>query len=111
MTDELIPKVTRGNFTCPWCDEPNDAAAYVGSDPDKNRAPRPGDIGICASCAKPMVYQEVGKPRRPTEGEWKNLNSDPDVTAARKAIFMSNHGNVSYRDIEVRVTNDDENGE
>lgn len=108
MTDELIPKVTRGDFRCPWCDEPNDAATHIGKE---QVAPKTGDFGLCATCAKPMVYQEVGRPRRPTETEWKQLNADPDITAARKAIFMSNHGNVSYRDIEVRVTNDDENGE
>jgi hypothetical protein len=51
-----------------------------------------------------MVYQEHGKPRRPTESEWKGLNASREITQARKAIFMSNSGNVSYRDLDVRVT-------
>ena len=104
MSDDLIPaKVTRGNFPCPWCDEQNDAAIHLS---DSSRSPSAGDIGLCASCARPMVYQEHGKPRRPTETEWKVLNADRNMTAARKAIFMSNRGNVSYRDLEVKVVGD-----
>lgn len=102
---DLIDNVTRGNFPCPWCDEPNDAAALLKG---VHAAPRPGDVALCASCAKPSIYQEHGKPRRPTETEWKKINADESITRARKAIFMGNRGNVSYRDLEVQVRGDDD---
>jgi hypothetical protein len=103
MSDLIPSHVTRGDFTCPWCDERNDSAIYLG---DEGRSPKLGDIGLCAACARPMVHQEHGKPRRPTETEWKELNANRAITDARKAIFMSNHGNVSYRDLDVTVTDD-----
>jgi len=95
MSDLFDTEVTRGNYTCPWCDEPNDAAA-----------PQAGDVSLCATCAKPSIYQEHGKPRRPTESEWAAINADEGITAARKAIFMGNRGNVNYRDLEVQVRDD-----
>ena len=42
------------------------------------------------------MYQQHGKPRKPTEAEWKKLNDDPDITRLRRAIFMLNKGNVHY---------------
>lgn len=106
MSDLFDRSTTRGNFRCPWCDEPNDAATplYV-----EHATPQPGDISLCASCARPSVYQEHGKPRRPTESEWAQLNADATITAARKAIFMNNHGNVRYDNLEVKVV--DKGGE
>lgn len=101
----LEDRVTRGDYPCPWCDELNDAAIHLRDDVPP-RAPVAGDIGMCASCARPMVYQEHGKPRRPTESEWRELNASTAITATRKAIFMANHGNVHYRDLDVTVTDD-----
>lgn len=105
MSDLIPDRVTRGDYPCPWCDENNDAAIHLRDD-EPPRSPQAGDIGMCATCARPMVYQEVGKPRRPTETEWKELNSSPTITATRKAIFMANHGNVVYRDLDVTVSDD-----
>lgn len=98
-------RVSRGDWPCPWCNEKNDTAAYLGVEA---RRPEPGDTGLCSTCAKPMIYQEHGKPRRPTESEWKKLNTDEGITAARKAIFMSNHGNINYRDMGIQVHNEDD---
>jgi len=95
---------TRGSYPCPWCDASNDAATSVKY-PDA--VPKPGDIALCISCARPSIYQEHGKPRRPTEAEWRDINNDRSITTLRKSIFMSNHGNVTYRDMDVTVTDDD----
>lgn len=100
-------RTTRGDFPCPWCDEPNDAAVHLG---DKIHRPGPGDIGLCFSCAQPSIYQEHGKPRRPTEAEWKILNDDPGITAKRRAIFMTNmtnKGNVNYGNLGIAIQEDD----
>lgn len=102
MSDLFGDRVTHGDYPCPWCDERNDAAICL----TEKASPSAGDIGVCASCARPMVYQEHGKPRRPTESEWKGLNASTSITATRKAIFMSNRGNVVYRDLDVTVTDD-----
>jgi hypothetical protein len=103
MSDLFNKPPTRGDFPCPWCGEKNDAAI---STREPGAVPRPGDVALCMTCAKPSVYQEHGKPRRPTESEWAVLNADPHITKIRKGIFMSNRGNVCYRDLEVRVTDD-----
>jgi hypothetical protein len=95
---------TRGNYPCPWCGEDNDAATPIK---EPNAVPKAGDIALCATCARPSIYQGHGKPRKPTENEWRDINADRSITKARQAIFMTNHGNVVYRDMDVTVTDDD----
>ena len=87
MSDLFDNRVTRGEYQCPWCETNNDAAIYTG---EEARSPHPGDVGICATCAMPMVYQEFGKPRVPTEGEWGTLNDDDNITKVRRDVFMQN---------------------
>ena len=98
--------VTRGQYACPWCDEANNAA-FSPSEP--TASPKPGDVGICARCAKPMIYQGFGKPRRPTEAEWAEINADEHINALRREMFMlgARHGRVEYQEIEVRTREDE----
>jgi len=96
-------RVSRGDQTCPWCKEANDASMYIGEQEGKVE-PKPGDVGICASCAMPMIYQEFGTPRPPTESEWMALNADDNITRIRRAVFMSNvknGANVVYEDHDL----------
>lgn len=86
-------------MTCPWCGAPNDQALDLSG--EKNREFKPGDPGICFECAHPVMYQEAGPPRKPTEAEWATLNADPKITQIRKLCFMANKGNVSYQDIDI----------
>lgn len=97
MTSNLFDDshISRGDFKCPWCEEPNSVAQPI----DHENTPKPGDPLICATCARPSIVQEHGKPRRPTEQEWKVLNADQHITDTRKATFMMNKGNVDYRDL------------
>lgn len=71
---------------CPWCGEPNDRALSTGED---DRPPRAGDVGLCMSCIMPMIYQEVGKPRVPTDSEWMTINENDNITQLRREVFMS----------------------
>lgn len=93
MSNWMEDRTTRGEFPCPWCDEANDAAIALS---DAKATPKAGDIALCFNCARPAVYQEIGKPRKPTEAEWAVLNADPAITQSRKTIFMNNRGNVRY---------------
>jgi hypothetical protein len=98
MSNWMDDRVTRGHQPCPWCKEQNDASMYVGPNEGKVE-PKAGDVGVCASCAMPMIYQEFGTPRPPTESEWIMLNADDNITRIRKAAFMANV-NSGKREVE-----------
>ena len=100
MTDPLfdIPPQA-GDYPCPWCGEKHDCSLSLNE--DQKATPGPGDVLVCQACACPAIVQEVGKPRRPTESEWKTLNADQNMTELRKSIFMMNKGNVNYHDLDI----------
>lgn len=98
---DLFDGVTRGDFECPWCHTDNDAAIHTGETP---RSPEPGDIGICYSCAMPMVYQEYGKPRSPSESEWATLNADDNITKVRRDVFINHAKMDEVRHIQRGTT-------
>lgn len=97
------PPIT-GSYPCAWCGAANDRSLSLG---DPTATPDPGAVLLCIECAKPSIEQEHGKPRRPTETEWAKINDDPIINKTRKEIFMRNKGNVAYRDLEVRVNQDE----
>jgi hypothetical protein len=106
MSNWMDDRVTRGDQPCPWCNEKNDASMWMGDvkEGEPKVEPKPGDVGICASCAMPMIYQEYGKPRPPVESEWMALNADDNITRIRRAVFMSNvksGANVVYEDHDL----------
>jgi hypothetical protein len=97
---------THGNYECPWCHENNDGAFSLHDEP---RTPQPGDTAICVACIMPMIFQEVGKPRVPTESEWVKINDDNTVTQVRKELFMAKAtiGQVAHHHKGTTVLDDD----
>lgn len=104
-------RITRNdNQTCPWCHAENDASLSMRPD-GEDHTPKTGDVGICAQCVMPLIYQEVGPPRVPTEGEWANINDDDNITKIRRELFMANAkiGKVTRKEGHLQVR--DEGGE
>lgn len=72
-------------YECPKCGTSNDAATGLTT----NNGPQPGDLSLCAYCAWPSVFDVengVLGQRSPTDDEWREIETDPDVIVARVRI-------------------------
>jgi hypothetical protein len=56
---------------CPYCGKMNDAASAPGE-----QAPRPGDLGVCLTCASPLIYDDNLRTRALTEDDWRELTEE-----------------------------------
>ena len=66
--------------TCPYCgkvlDADTEARAQGGG------GPKPGDVGICWGCLRPLVFDENRHRRKPTLAEVAEIDADPVVQEA-----------------------------
>lgn len=55
-----------------------------------HRAPRPGDIAVCAGCGGVTIYDEARRLRKPTAGEMTMIAADPEIgphlTSLQRAV-------------------------
>lgn len=69
-------------IVCAWCGSSNDAQM---GDPGRP-GPEPGDVSLCWYCLGLSVYTETEQGRKPTEEEFQEFVTDPDVIKALLAI-------------------------
>jgi hypothetical protein len=68
---------------CPFCDNALDAD--TGATPGGG-GPKPGDVGICWRCLRPLVFDENLHRRRPTPAEDVEIAGDQIVQAAIRRV-------------------------
>lgn len=64
---------------CPYCDKTLDANTDVTSG---GTGPKPGDVGICWGCLRPLVFDENLHRRKPTLTEVAEIDRHPHVQSA-----------------------------
>lgn len=64
---------------CPYCGKTLDAD--TGATPGGS-GPKPGDVGICWGCLRPLVFDENLHRRMPTLDERSEIAGDPIVQGA-----------------------------
>ena len=64
---------------CPYCAKTLDAD--TGATPGGG-GPKPGDVGICWGCLRPLVFDQNLHRRMPTLAELSEIDGDPLVQAA-----------------------------
>lgn len=71
------------DLTCAWCGKVNEFhdGRYAG------QVPRPGDVLLCWTCRRLSVVTPLHTTRRPIGDELATFATDPDVIAARSAMF------------------------
>jgi hypothetical protein len=69
---------------CPHCGGKLDACGVT--DAGEDRAPQPGDVGVCIHCAGIIVYTDRFTLRMPTPDEEKKALSNPEVQLAQLAV-------------------------
>lgn len=67
---------------CPHCQTTLSATMLVG---EGDHTPEPGDVDVCAYCAKVSLFTTYGL-RVPTTAEKAELDLEPDV---RRAVVMA----------------------
>lgn len=73
---------TQFDAACPYCGTVNTHHDNVNGD----SAPTEGAISICFRCVQPSIYTADLSLRIPTPEERKEIDADPDVIAARRAL-------------------------
>jgi hypothetical protein len=69
---------------CPHCGGKLDAASVA--DPNEDRAPEEGDLGVCIHCAGIIAYADRFTLRKPTPEEEIEALGNPEVQLAQLAV-------------------------
>jgi hypothetical protein len=79
MTGRRMVTHRRPAEPCPYCAKTLDAdtGATAGGS-----GPKPGDVGICWGCLRPLVFDENMHRRMPTLAEVAEIDRDPVVQTA-----------------------------
>jgi hypothetical protein len=72
---------------CWSCKAPNDGHSQVTDEPAEPVLPKDGDLGICAYCAEPLIFEGEGT-RSLTYDEWCEAMANPFFRAAYDAVRM-----------------------
>lgn len=77
---------------CPLCNYQLDGASGI----DHNDTPDPGDLGVCISCASPLVYTDNLTLRVMTRKELDELHPDNkrQIEMAMKAVRLTNRSKL-----------------
>lgn len=77
---------------CPLCNYQLDGASGI----DHNDVPDPGDLGVCISCASPLVYTDTLALRVMTRKELDELHPDNkrQINMAMKAVRATNRSKL-----------------
>jgi hypothetical protein len=78
MSDSREPIHRSLPESCPYCDKTLDANTGLTS----GGGPKPGDVGICWGCLRPLVFDENLHRRKPTLSELAEIDGDPIVQDA-----------------------------
>jgi len=60
---------------CPFCGAKLNKATHL----EQKRTPRSGDITVCFTCLKPLIFSEDLVPRKMTDEEWFAVCDDEEL--------------------------------
>ena len=71
--------------SCLYCNHKLDGATQVNG----NHQPKPGDVSICIACGNVSIFKEDMTLRKPSPEEEAEMQNDPNILEAQRAIFAS----------------------